>query len=130
LILPADCFDPTFPRWTLERSDQHFLFGLWPIFQTSACSRPALPDENFHDLPRKNRAEDRGWKIEDRNHPSSILYLRLVSEMPHSGKNHRDAMLIGCADDLFVFGRVAGLNHGFGAAIGRFVDSTTKGVDG
>jgi len=29
-------------------------------------------DEDVHRSPRKNRAEDRGWKIEDRYHPSSI----------------------------------------------------------
>jgi len=29
--------------------------------------------EDFHDSPRKNKAEDRQLKIEDRNHPSSIF---------------------------------------------------------
>jgi hypothetical protein len=53
-----------------------------------------------------------------------------MPEMSHAGENHRDAMLVGRRDDLFVFDRAAGLNHGFRSGIGGFVDSTTKGVDG
>jgi hypothetical protein len=37
---------------------------------------PAATDnQHFHGSPRKNRAEDRGWEIEDRNHrpPSSLF---------------------------------------------------------
>jgi len=30
--------------------------------------------------------------------------------MSHAGENHRDAMLVGCRDDLFIFDRAARLN--------------------
>jgi hypothetical protein len=43
-----------------------------------------------------------GSRIEDRNHPSSIFYRRLVPEVPHAGENHRYAMLVGGGDDFVV----------------------------
>jgi len=40
--------------------------------------------------------------MEDRGSPSSIFFLRLVPKMPYAGENHRDAMLVGGADDFVV----------------------------
>jgi len=36
-----------------------------------------------------------------------------MSEMSHAGEDHRDAMLVGCRDDHFVFGGAAGFNDRF-----------------
>ena len=49
--------------------------------------------------------------------------------MSHAGKDHRDAMLVGRRDDLFVFDRAAGLNHGFGAGVGCFVEAVAERVE-
>src|SRR5262245_32696474 len=74
--------------------------------------------------------EDRGWKIEDRDLPSSIFNPRLVSEMPHASEDHRDAMLVGGSDNLFVFNRAARLDDRFGTGLGRFVETVAERVEG
>src|SRR5258708_12059552 len=58
--------------------------GLCASFQASACSRPPAPMT------------------------SSFMS---VSEVPHAGEHHRDAVLVGGGDHLVVAHAAAGLDH-------------------
>ncbi len=59
-----------------------------------------------------------GWSL--RRPPGLML------EMPNACEDHRHVMLIRCVDDLLIFDRPAGLDHGTDASLGSYIDAIPK----
>lgn len=51
-------------------------------------------------------------------------------EVPHSGEDHRDAVLVGGLDDFLVPDGTAGLNHRCDAMFGGFVQAVAERKEG
>ena len=67
--------------------------------------------------------------MEDRDRRSSTKNW-LMSKVSHAGEDHRDAMFVGGSDDFVVLDRAAGLDDGFGAGVGRFVQAVAERIEG
>ena len=53
-----------------------------------------------------------------------------MTEMAGAGNDHGDTMFVGGGDNFFVAHRAAGLDDGFGAGFGEYVDAVTEGEEG
>src|SRR6187551_1836916 len=52
----------------------------------------------------------------------------LMPKMPHTCKNHRDAMFVSGGNDFVVLDRAARLNDRFGAAFGSLIQAIAKWI--
>ena len=49
-----------------------------------------------------------------------------MSEMPHAGIHHGDAVFIRCGDDFCITHTAAGLNNRFRARLGHYIDAIAE----
>ena len=52
-----------------------------------------------------------------------------MPEMTYSGKDHGDAVLVGCGDDFFVTHRAARLDDCAGTGRGQYVETIAEGEE-
>src|SRR5690554_5151406 len=94
---------PALPGATKTRSAS----GERAAFQARACSRPPLPIIRMF-----------------------ILLFSLVAEVPHTGEDHGNAMLVSCVDHFLVSHGTAGLDNGRDTRCGSRINTIPEWEEG
>ena len=92
-----------------------------------------LPGQGMFAATAANDQDIHTCTPQPQSSPAGRCGMLLVPEMPHAGKHHRHAVLIGGSDHLGIAHRPARLHHGSNTKLGSGVDAIAereKGIGG